>query len=119
MLNSYSEGIHAMITLQIPHWPRRAERSLLRLSLLLPTVLALLAPAVGHAQSTGVVSGRVFNTATKEYIRNAEVRVEGTNLVAYSEDAGYYRLVGVPAGEATVTVTYTGTESATAKLNIT
>src|SRR5688500_3407609 len=77
--------------------------------------------AIAHAQSgtgTGTITGRVFNSASKEYIRNAEVRVEGTNLAAFSEDAGFYRLVGVAPGEATVTVSYTGTEAATAKVNV-
>lgn len=83
------------------------------------TALAVwLFSAFAHAQSTGVISGRVFNTATKEYIRNAEVRVEGTNLVAYSEDAGFYRLVGVPAGQAALTVSYTGTQPATATVTV-
>ena len=56
--------------------PRRfAFRSLL-LALLLP--LALLAQGGG----TGRIAGRVFNPATQEYVRNAEVSVEGTNLTA-------------------------------------
>lgn len=60
------------------------------------------------AQSTGVVSGRVFNGATREYVRSAEVRAEGTALVTFSEDGGAYRLVGVPAGLVTLVVSYTG-----------
>ena len=50
------------------------------------------------------VRGRVFNTATGEYVRNAEVRVEGTTIAALSEDGGDFRLTGVPAGEVTVVV---------------
>jgi len=57
---------------------------------------------------TGIVRGRVFNTATGEYVRNAEIRVEGTAISAYSEDDGDFRLTGVPAGEVTVVVRYTG-----------
>jgi iron complex outermembrane receptor protein len=30
-----------------------------------------------------VVRGRVFNTATGEYVRNAEIRVEGTTIVRF------------------------------------
>src|SRR5262249_38643255 len=60
-------------------------------------------------------SGRVFNPATKAYVRNAEVRVQGTNLLTYSEDGGYYRLVGVPAGQVSGSVTYTGSEPAAAQ----
>src|SRR5256885_201103 len=72
-------------------------------------------PLAVFAQGTGAITGRVFNPATGEYIRNAEVRIEGTQQVARSEGSGYYRLDNAPAGEVTVTATYTGHESATAK----
>lgn len=68
--------------------------------------------------ASGTIVGRVFNAATKEYVRNAEVRIAGTNLIAYAEDAGYYRLAGVPAGEVTVAVTYTGCEPASARVTV-
>lgn len=61
-------------------------------------------PGVG----AGVVRGRVLNTATGEYVRNAEIRVEGTTIVAFSEDGGDFRLTGVPSGDVVVTVKYTG-----------
>jgi iron complex outermembrane recepter protein len=56
----------------------------------------------------GMISGRVFNPVTGEYIRNAEIKIEGTPLVAISEDGGYYRLTNVPVGEVRLTATYTG-----------
>src|SRR5438046_1956957 len=38
------------------------------------TTLALLAfTVIAHAQSTGTIVGRVFNPATNEYVRNAEL----------------------------------------------
>jgi iron complex outermembrane receptor protein len=65
------------------------------------------------AQSgAGVVRGRVLNTATGEYVRNAEIRVEGTTIAAFSEDGGDFRLTGVPAGDVTVIVKYTGLQEA-------
>lgn len=81
-------------------------------------LIALTLPGLTLAQTTGSISGRVYNPSTKEYIRNAEVRVEGTNLVAISEDGGYYRIANVPAGTANVTATYTGHETQKATLNI-
>jgi TonB-dependent receptor len=63
---------------------------------------------------SGGVRGRVLNTATGEYVRNAEIRVEGTTIVTYSEDGGNFRLTGVPAGEATVVVKYTGLQESKA-----
>lgn len=65
-----------------------------------------------HHEGTGVVKGRILNTATGEYVRNAEIRVEGTPIVAYSQDGGHFRLTGVPVGEATILVRYTGLEDA-------
>ena len=72
--------------------------------------IAALSAAVGWAQSTGGgnVTGRVFNPATREYVRNAEIHVEGTNLVAYSGDEGSYVLTNVPAGPVRLTLSYTG-----------
>jgi hypothetical protein len=36
-----------------------------------------------HAQGNGTIAGRVFNPANGEYVRNAEVRLQGTaRLVA-------------------------------------
>lgn len=71
-------------------------------------VRAQQADAAVQSQQAGGVRGRVLNTATGEYVRNAEIRVEGTGIVAYSEEGGNFRLSGVPAGEATLVVRYTG-----------
>jgi len=67
---------------------------------------------------SGVVRGRVLNTATGEYVRNAQIRVEGTQIVAYSEDGGNFRLTGVPAGEVTVVARYTGLQESKAVANV-
>jgi hypothetical protein len=58
--------------------PHRSAFHLLLLALLLPLSLG----AQGGA--TGRIAGRIFNPATQEYVRNAEVSVEGTNLVVFS-----------------------------------
>lgn len=82
--------------------------------------LAWLATALAFAQgTTGTITGRVFNASTKEYVRNAEIRVEGTNIVGYTEEAGYYRLTGVPAGQATIAVSYTGSQASSALVTVT
>jgi TonB-dependent receptor len=71
------------------------------------------AASAGQAQAigSGMVRGRVSNTITGEYLRNAEIRVEGTSIVVFSEDNGEFRLTGVPAGEATIIVKYAGLQS--------
>jgi hypothetical protein len=73
----------------------------------------------GSAVGAGVVRGRILNTATGEYVRNAEIRVEGARIVAYSEDGGDFRLTGVPAGEVTVTVKYAGLQESKAVVTVT
>lgn len=70
--------------------------------------------AGGH----GVVSGRIFDPLTGEYVRNAEIRVRGTDLLSLSQGDGRYRLSDVPAGPVTITVSYPGLRSALAALTI-
>lgn len=83
-------------------------------------LLGLLAPALLIAQgtSTGTIQGQVFNPTTKQYIRNAEVRIEGTSFLTYTEDGGFYRLFNVPAGTVTVVASYTGYESVQATVAV-
>src|SRR4051812_1464310 len=82
-------------------------------------LLAFALPVLALAQAgNGIISGRVFNPATNEYIRNAEIRVQGTNLVTNSGDGGYYELRNVPPGAAPVVASYPGPEAVTATLNV-
>src|SRR4051812_47151671 len=68
--------------------------------------------AEGPAESA-VVTGRIFNPATGEYLRNAEVRAVGGPSIS-SADGGVYRLSGVAPGEVSLVVDFTGYRSATA-----
>lgn len=70
--------------------------------------------AVGY----GSITGRVFNPVTGEYVRNAEVGVRGTALLAITEGSGVFLLSGVPAGEATLVANYTGYEAAIATVTV-
>jgi iron complex outermembrane recepter protein len=84
-------------------------------------VMLLLLLGSAHAQvstAAGGLTGRVFNPASQEFVRNAEVRVAGTNVVTYTQDGGSYRLSNIPAGPVTVTVSYAGAEPASADLVI-
>ncbi|HUR59055.1 MAG TPA: TonB-dependent receptor [Opitutaceae bacterium] len=75
--------------------------------------LLLAAPQVLRAQAaTGTITGRVLNEATGQYLRNATVSVIGTNISAVAESGGAYILIGVPAGEARVAVSYVGLDPA-------
>ena len=82
----------------------------LRLLLALATVLAgCLAQAAQPA--TGGVTGRVQNLVAGKFLNNARVSVPGTDLVAFTDQYGTYRLANLPAGPVTLEVFYTGLDS--------
>ena len=60
----------------------------------------LLAVGVASAQTapTGIIQGRVYNPTAKEYVGNAEVRLEGTGQVTYTESDGSFRFDQVASG---------------------
>jgi hypothetical protein len=95
---------------------RLSPAFLLRLVVVLPLLAALSSPA--QTPATGGVRGRVFNAATHEYVRNAEIRVVGTPIVVYSEDAGNFIVPAVPAGEATLVANYTGLQETKAVVTV-
>lgn len=73
--------------------------------------------ALAQSAATGVITGRIYNPNTGEFLRNAEIRVE-TGETAVAGGGGEFRLDGVPAGRATLVVTYTGYRSATANVTV-
>ncbi|HUR59894.1 MAG TPA: carboxypeptidase regulatory-like domain-containing protein, partial [Opitutaceae bacterium] len=87
--------------------------------LLLLGVACVLSHFAHAAQSgTGSIQGRVYNPVSKEYVRNAEVRLNGTNQVTYTENDGSFQFSNVPAGAASITVDYTGYNSATESFTV-
>jgi TonB-dependent receptor len=68
--------------------------------------------------AVGIVRGRVLNTATGLYLHNAEVRVEGTDIVTYTGADGSFRITNVPAGAANLVVRYTGLQDASVETNV-
>jgi iron complex outermembrane receptor protein len=85
-----------------------------RWQVLLACLLAPLFAAVSaFAQTaTGSIQGRVYNPVSREYVRNAEVRLDGTNQVTFSENDGAFSFAQVPVGPASITITYTGYNTA-------
>jgi iron complex outermembrane receptor protein len=75
-------------------------------------LLAVGAMAVGtllaQPTATGTIQGRVYNPVAKEFVRNAEVRLAGTDLVTYTENDGSFQFAQVAPGSAAITVTFTG-----------
>ena len=72
------------------------------------TIVPLAAPVRAQAPATGTIAGRVFNPATGDYLETARLTIEGTALEAFTDSAGQYRLVNVPAGTARLKVFHTG-----------
>ncbi len=67
---------------------------------------------------TGIIEGRIVNSAKGEYIGNAQIGVEGTAIETFSASDGRYRLTSVPAGAASVRAFFTGLAPQTATVNV-
>jgi len=57
---------------------------------------------LGAQQPTGIISGLVVDSATRQPLAGVNVVVEGTRLGAVTRDDGTFTIVGVPAGSHTV-----------------
>ena len=67
---------------------------------------------------SGSLEGRIQNVTTGDYLNNARIMVEGTNLSALTNEFGEYRISGIPAGAARITVFYSGLPPQTITVNI-
>jgi iron complex outermembrane receptor protein len=87
--------------------PHRSSRPLL---LRLVTAVLLLSPFCLSAQTpgTGEVGGRVSNKALGLFLEGARVELVGANRAVLTDRDGRFRLADVPAGTATLAVSYTG-----------
>lgn len=74
--------------------------------------------ASAQAVSTGTIEGRVLNITSGKYVKNARVTVDGTTLEAFSGEFGEYRLLGVPAGQASVRAVYGGIPPVTQRVAV-
>ncbi len=89
--------------------PRLFSSAAACLSLLLAAPLGSAAASAQTAtQSTGAISGRVQNVATGQYLNNARVSVQGSDVVAFTDQTGSYRLTGLPSGPLVLEVFFTG-----------
>ncbi len=74
--------------------------------------------ASAQAVSTGTIEGRVLNITSGKYVKNARVTVDGTTLEVFSGEFGEYRLLGVPAGQASVRAVYGGIPPVTQRVAV-
>lgn len=88
--------------------PTQSIFSIEGLAVALLSLVLTSATAVGQNTHTGVIIGRVFNPATGEYVRNAEVRLEGTDRTTNTEADGSFRIGNLPPGPNSLSVSYTG-----------
>lgn len=69
----------------------------------LAVLLTLAIPAGLHGQQGGIVAGRVASEEGGP-LPHAQVSIDGTGLGALTDEAGHFRLVGVPVGRSVVRV---------------
>jgi TonB-dependent receptor len=81
-------------------------------------LVLFISPALRAQAATGTVTGRIVNQGTGQYLRNATVTVAGTSLSTVAEAGGVYTLVGVPAGQARLLVSYAGLDPAEATVSV-
>jgi iron complex outermembrane recepter protein len=103
--------------LELLHPHSAVWRACLRIFTALVAVIILPLDAVAQSNN-GVITGRVFNPATGEYIRNAEVSIPGTQQSTLTEEGGRYRLANAPAGTVNLEVRYTGYDVAKAQVTV-
>lgn len=85
--------------------------------LLLLGWLVVLTPAA-FAQTT-TLTGRVIDATTGQPLPFATVYIDGTTRGTLTDDAGEYRLAGVPLGSVTVAVSYVGYQTGKLPLRLT
>lgn len=88
------------------------RRFVLLLSLCFPLVASL------GAQSAGSIEGRVLNAANNTGLARARVTLETPRQEVLTDQAGFYRFDGVPAGEARLSVSYLGMRPDTATVTV-
>ena len=98
----------------------RIARLLSVTRLIVTSAVVILSSAVvlSQTQNSGAISGRIYNSARKQYVANAQVQIVGTDLKAISESGGAYQISNVPPGDVTVAVTYTGYAAAPANIRV-
>jgi TonB-dependent receptor len=81
-------------------------------------VLAQLCLGSLFAQSTGTITGRVFDEATGRSLQGAVVTVRGTNSTDYTDPDGRFSIPGIRAGAVTLDVEYVGLDAASQSITV-
>lgn len=70
------------------------------------------------AHKSGSIGGRVQNLVTGQYLNKARVTVKGTDLVAFTDEIGVYKLANVPSGTVVLQIFYTGLDQQETALEV-
>src|SRR5262245_39371053 len=89
-------------------------------SAFLSVALTLIAvvPVTAQTNAAGAIAGRVVDEASGTPLPGATVAVEGSVLSTATDRDGDFRLAAVPAGQATLVVSYLGRDDATAAVDV-
>jgi TonB-dependent receptor len=82
------------------------------------TLCTLTTPALVAQDRTGTITGTVVDSTRGEALPGAVVRLEGAEATASTDARGFFRLVGVPAGDQMLVVTYLGRREARASVAV-
>lgn len=91
-----------------------------RLRAWLGAVLAFASLACAAAAQPGAatVSGSVTNAATRAFLEGAQVSLQGTAFETLTARDGQFELTGVPPGDYTLEVRYTGLDPVTQRISV-
>jgi hypothetical protein len=76
-------------------------------------------PLFSQSAPAGSLGGRVQNSAAGNYLNNARVTIEGTNVSTLTNEFGEYFFPNIPPGETRLTAFYSGLPAQTLAVNIT
>jgi iron complex outermembrane recepter protein len=68
--------------------------------------------------NTGIVEGRISNSAAGSYLRQVRILVEGRAVETFTDESGEFRLAGVPAGEVSLRISAAGFAPQTARISV-
>ncbi|MBM3852435.1 MAG: hypothetical protein FJ399_04685 [Verrucomicrobia bacterium] len=75
-------------------------------------------PLAAQAANSGSIEGRVIHAVAGTNLKQVRVAVEGTAFEAFTDEAGEFRLAGVPAGDITLRASVAGLAPQTARVRV-
>ncbi len=97
---------------------RRRLFPVLRALAVFAACLALCRSLPAQAPATGVIEGRVSNTAAGQFLKQVRIVVENSAFETLTNEAGEFRLTGVPSGAVTLRATAAGLDAQTMRLTV-